>query len=82
MDPGIEQDECAAARAVLDLAEQIHDVFYYREGQEVAPATIRAFHKCYRAIRSVVNFYWGAENVPLVWDPPSTRFQKAKAKHA
>jgi hypothetical protein len=78
---GLEQDEADAACALLNLAETIHDSCHRLTDQEwIPPVTVRALHKAYRAIRPVVNFYWGAENVPLFWDPPITRFQKAKAK--
>jgi hypothetical protein len=75
--------ERSAAWAIRELAGEIQDARYYSvhaygESCGLPPATRRALDRTYRVLRTIVQFYFGDDH-PLVWDPPSGRFQpKAK----
>jgi len=80
LDSRIETSEHAAAEALLDLASHIETLCYSLHGVDTSDPTTQALHKVQRVLKPIVEFYYAAEG-GLVWDPPSTRFQKAKAKN-
>ena len=67
--------EAQAAKALLKLAEEIQEACYYSE-QAIPPATRRAMHRAYRVLKPTAGTYYGLDNLPLCWDPPSYKFQK------
>jgi hypothetical protein len=79
LDSRVESSEHAAAEALLALAENIELLCYNLDGADTPAPTIQALHKVQRALKPIVEFYYGDES-SLVWDPPSHKFQKAKAK--
>jgi len=76
----IEPGEASAARAVLSLAEEIQELCHNQDTQDIPPATVKALHRAYRVVRPITDFYFGAENTVLCWNPPNNRFQKGNSK--
>jgi hypothetical protein len=71
---------CGGAEALLDLASNIEHLCYNLDGMDTPAPTIQALHKVQRVLKPTIEWYYGDES-PLVWDPPSMKFQpKAKAK--
>jgi hypothetical protein len=76
----VETSEHRAAESVCDLAENVETLCHAMDGQGIPETTIRALHKAFRVLRPVTEFYFG-EDTPLIWSPPTGRFEK-ETKHA
>lgn len=70
--------EHKAAAALVKVCEAIEATCYYGQ-QQIPVTTERALHRAFRALKPAAIAYYG-DNTPLVWDPPSFKFQKKEKK--
>jgi hypothetical protein len=74
IEDGIQVPEGLASKAISELAEEIQELCYMLDAQNVPPATVKVLYRAYRVLKSVTEYYLG-DNSPLHWDAPDYRFQ-------